>query len=176
MHTIRKRGRYLSPLLFWQKRVKMNVENRVRELVTEKLVDRPDLFIVSIKIINNANVTILLDGDNGLGIHDCAMVSRHVGFCLEEENAVSDAYTLEVSSAGVGSPLLMQRQYQKNIERTLAIKLKSGEKMEGVLKEVTDDYITLNISTKEKGKKLSNENKIIANSEIAEAIVQVSFK
>ncbi len=154
----------------------MNLENRVRELVTEKLVDRSDLFIVSIKITNNANVTILLDGDNGLGIHDCAMVSRHVGFCLEEENAVSDAYTLEVSSAGVGSPLVMQRQYQKNIERTLAIKLKSGEKLEGILKAVTDAEITLNISTKEKGKKLSNENRTIANSDIAEAIVQVSFK
>ena len=104
----------------------MNLEKRVRELVEEKLTDRPDLFIVSIKILNQANVTVLLDGDNGLGIHDCAMVSRHVGFHLDEENAITDAYTLEVSSPGLDTPLVLDRQFQKNIDRTLAVKLISG--------------------------------------------------
>jgi ribosome maturation factor RimP len=154
----------------------MNLEKRVRELVDEKLTDRPDLFIVSIKIANQANVTVLLDGDNGLGIHDCAMVSRHVGFHLEEENAISDAYTLEVSSPGLDTPLILARQFQKNIDRTLAIKLISGEKVEGILKAAADGEITLNINIKEKGKKIRNEDKIIAKSEIAEALVQVSFK
>lgn len=154
----------------------MNLEKRVRELVEEKLTDRPDLFIVNIKIINNANVTVLLDGDNGLGIHDCAMVSRHVGFCLEEENAIPDAYTLEVSSPGIGSPLILGRQYQKNVNRTLAIKLKSGDKLEGVLLAVADENLTISVSIKEKGKKLRNEDKVIAKNEIAEALVQVSFK
>lgn len=154
----------------------MNLEKRVRELVEEKLTDRPDLFIVSIKIVNQANVTVLLDGDNGLGIHDCAMVSRHVGFHLEEENAISDAYTLEVSSPGLDTPLVLARQFQKNIDRTLAVKLTAGEKLEGVLKSATDNDIILNINIKEKGKKIRNEDKTIAKSDIAEALVQVSFK
>ena len=154
----------------------MNLEKRVRELVEEKLTDRPDLFIVSIKILNHANVTVLLDGDNGLGIHDCAMVSRHVGFHLEEENAISDAYTLEVSSPGLDTPLILARQFQKNIDRTLAVKLISGEKLEGVLKAVADSDIILNMNIKEKGKKIRNEDKTIVKSDIAEALVQVSFK
>ena len=154
----------------------MNLEKRVRELVEEKLTDRPDLFIVSIKIVNHANVTVLLDGDNGLGIHDCAMVSRHVGFHLEEENAITDAYTLEVSSPGLDTPLVLDRQFQKNIDRTLAVKLTSGEKFEGVLKAVADSDIILNMKIKEKGKKIRNEDKTIAKSDIAEALVQVSFK
>ena len=154
----------------------MNLEKRVRELVEEKLTDRPDLFIVSIKILNLANVTVLLDGDNGLGIHDCAMVSRHVGFHLEEENAITDAYTLEVSSPGLDTPLVLDRQFQKNIDRTLAVKLTSGEKLEGVLKAVADSDIILNMKIKEKGKKIRNEDKTIAKSDIAEALVQVSFK
>ena len=154
----------------------MNLEKRVRELVEEKLTDRPDLFIVSIKILNLANVTVLLDGDNGLGIHDCAMVSRHVGFHLEEENAITDAYTLEVSSPGLDTPLVLDRQFQKNIERTLAVKLTSGEKVEGVLKSATDAEIVLNINIKEKGKKIRNEDKTIVKSDIVEALVQVSFK
>ena len=154
----------------------MNLEKRVRELVEEKLTDRPDLFIVSIKIVNHANVTVLLDGDNGLGIHDCAMVSRHVGFHLEEENAITDAYTLEVSSPGLDTPLVLDRQFQKNIDRTLAVKLISGEKIEGVLKAVADSDIILNMKIKEKGKKIRNEDKTIVKSDIVEALVQVSFK
>ena len=154
----------------------MNLEKRVRELVEKKLTDRPDLFIVSIKIVNQANVTVLLDGDNGLGIHDCAMVSRHVGFHLEEENAITDAYTLEVSSPGLDTPLVLDRQFQKNIDRTLAVKLISGEKIEGVLKAVADSDIILNMKIKEKGKKIRNEDKTIVKSDIAEALVQVSFK
>lgn len=154
----------------------MNIENRVRQLVTEKIANRPDLFIVSVKISNKAHVSILLDGDNGIGIHDCALISRHVGFCLEEENTLNDAYTLEVSSAGVGAPLVLQRQYFKNIGRTITLKLKSGEKLEGFLNEVNDTSITLSINTKKKKKKTSNENINITYSEIAEAIVQVSFK
>lgn len=154
----------------------MNLEKRIREIVEEKLADRPDLFIVSIKIINNANVTVLLDGDNGLGIHDCAMVSRHIGFCLEEENAIPDAYTLEVSSPGIGTPLILDRQFQKNINRSLALKLKSGDKLEGVLLAVAGDQLTISVSLKEKSKKLRNEEKIIDKRDIAEALVLVSFK
>ncbi|RRN77443.1 ribosome assembly cofactor RimP, partial [Pseudoxanthomonas sp. SGD-10] len=72
----------------------MSVEQRVRELAEEKIADRPDLFIVSVKVVNNRKVIVLLDGDNGLGIDDCAMVSRHVGYHLEEENLISNAYNL----------------------------------------------------------------------------------
>ena len=104
------------------------------------------------------------------------MVSRHVGFHLEEENAITDAYTLEVSSPGLDTPLVLDRQFQKNIDRTLAVKLISGEKIEGVLKAVADSDITLNMNIKEKGKKIRNEDKTIAKSDIAEALVQVSFK
>lgn len=175
MQRFRKRGR-LVPFFIFKKLAKMNLEKRVRELVDEKLADRPDLFIVSIKILNNANVTVLLDGDNGLGIHDCAMVSRHVGFCLEEENAISDAYTLEVSSPGIGTPLVLARQFQNNINRMLAVKLKSGDKLEGILLAVADDSITISVSEKVKGKKLCTQDKIIAKTEIIEAVVQVSFK
>src|ERR1700735_2585661 len=100
----------------------MNIEKKVRELVEEKIADKPNLFIVDIKMLPNGTLTVLLDGDNGIGIDDCVAVSRHVGFHLEEDNIIDSAYTLEVSSPGVEAPLTSIRQYVKNVGRNLAIK------------------------------------------------------
>src|SRR5690606_26263026 len=104
----------------------MQVEQRVKELVEEKIGDRDDLFIVSIKMQSNGVLAILLDGDQGISIDDCVQVSRHVGFHLEEENVIENAYRLEVSSPGIDSPLVLLRQYTKNIGRDVRLKLEDG--------------------------------------------------
>lgn len=154
----------------------MNVEKRIRELVEEKIADRPDLFIVEIKAANNSKIMILLDGDEGVGIHDCAMVSRHVGFHLEEENLIDKAYNLEVGSPGLDTPLLLDRQYQKNVGRLLIIKLKDSKQLEGNLISQEGDTITINEMVKEKGKKAKEVERIINKNEISEVKVGVSFK
>ena len=93
----------------------MNIEQRVTALVEEKIADRPDLFLVQVKMHSNGKLIILVDGDQGLSIQDCVAISRHVGFHLEEENAIEQAYNLEVSSPGVDMPLQLGRQYVKNV-------------------------------------------------------------
>jgi ribosome maturation factor RimP len=154
----------------------MSVEKRIRALIEEKLADRPDLFIVEIKVVNNIKVTILLDGDNGIGIHDCALVSRHVGFHLEEENLIDQAYTLEVSSPGLDTPLILDRQFQKNIGRNVEVKLPEGKKVEGTLLASDEQTITLLETVKEKGKKSTSVEKVINRNDIIEVKVVVSFK
>ncbi len=154
----------------------MSVEQRVRELAEEKIADRPDLFIVSVKVVNNRKVILLLDGDNGVGIDDCAMVSRHVGYHLEEENLISNAYNLEVSSPGLDTPLMLDRQFVKNVGRNLSIKKKDGIKIEGALLEVKDDALLISHQVKEKGKKAQQVDSLIQKEEIAEAKISISFK
>src|SRR5690606_27743862 len=139
------------------------------------LADRSDLFIVDIKI-SNSKIIILLDGDEGVGIHDCASVSRHIGFHLEEENLIDNAYNLEVSSPGLDTPLLLDRQYQKNVGRNVSIKLADGNRIEGKLLEVKQDGILISHSVKEKGKKAQQIESLIEKSNIAETKVSISFK
>jgi len=43
----------------------MNIEKRVRELAGEKIADKPNLFIVDVKLQSNGKLIILVDGDNG---------------------------------------------------------------------------------------------------------------
>jgi ribosome maturation factor RimP len=154
----------------------MNIEKRVRELVEDKIADKPNLFIVDIKMLPGGKLTILLDGDNGIGIDDCVAVSRHVGFHLEEENVIDSAYTLEVSSPGLDAPLTSIRQYLKNVGRNLAIKMADGTKREGRLSSITEDAIVIEEKIKEKGKRAEVIESVIPIDKITETKVLISFK
>ena len=154
----------------------MQIENRVIELVEEKIADRPDLFIVSVRFLKNGVLEILLDGDNGIAIEDCVQVSRHVGFHLEEENVIDKAYRLEVSSPGIDSPLLLKRQFEKNIGRSIQMKMLDGTKKEGELLSITDDSIRIEEKVKEKGKKAVLVQADIPLDQIKETKVLISFK
>jgi len=152
-----------------------HIEKRVIELITEKIADREDLFIVSVKMRPNKILEILLDGDNGVNIDDCAQVSRHVGFHLEEENVIDDAYRLEVSSPGIDANFVNIRQYQKNIGRTVQIKLNDNTKVEGTLLAVDEMKINVLQKIKEKGKKAQEVEKELPFDQIKATKVVISF-
>ncbi|MFD1770239.1 ribosome assembly cofactor RimP [Sphingobacterium suaedae] len=154
----------------------MQIEERVWELVQEKIEGRDDLFIVRIKMHNNGVLEILVDGDNGIAIEDCAQISRHVGFHLEEENVIDRAYRLEVSSPGIDTPLLLHRQYEKNIGREIRVKDNEGGKREGRLIAVDQANIVLEEKVKEKGKKATVQTVTIPLETIKETKVLISFK
>ncbi|MBW4888445.1 ribosome assembly cofactor RimP [Mucilaginibacter sp. HMF5004] len=153
------------------------IEQRVAMLVEEKIADRPDLFLVEIKMLPSRKLMILVDGDNGIGIADCAAISRFVGFKLEEEEVIAEAYNLEVSSPGIDSPLILPRQYTKNVGRNLGIKMLDGAKREGTLKSIDNDNIIIEEKVKAaKGKKVEVVEATIPLSEVAETKVLISFK
>jgi len=154
----------------------MNIEKRVKELVEEKIADKPNLFLVDVKFHSNGKLMVLVDGDNGIGIDDCVAISRHVGFHLEEENVIETAYNLEVSSPGLDTPLVLPRQYTKNIGRTLAIKMTDGTKREGKLTGITEDAVIIEEQIKEKGKKAETVESVIPINKITETKVLISFK
>jgi ribosome maturation factor RimP len=155
----------------------MNIEDRVIQLIEEKIAGRPDLFIVDVKMHLSGLLTILMDGDQGIGIQDCAGISRHVGFHLEEENAIEQAYHLEVSSPGLDTPLKSLRQYRKNLNRSVGVKLINGTLREGKLIAAEDNGITLAENVKkEKGNKAQLIENLIPFDQIAETKVLISFK
>lgn len=165
-----------SPLFSIIGKLVMQVEKRVIELVEEKISDRPELFLVEVRMLPNNKLIIHVDGDEGISIQDCAAISRHVGFHLEEENTIEKAYNLEVSSPGVGEPLRLKRQYVKNIGRELSVKLAGGEIKEGQLLSADDNSITIAAKVKEKGKKVQLVETSLDFDNITETKVLISFK
>ncbi len=95
----------------------------IKDFVSRYISQWPEIFLVDISIGTNSNkVSVFLDGDNGITIDRCAEVNRALYKFVENEEIFSgDNFSLEVSSPGIDRPLKLQRQYLKNIGRTVEV-------------------------------------------------------
>jgi ribosome maturation factor RimP len=161
----------------------MDLRGKVEELVN-KYLENPSLFIVDIIISGGGNIkkiVVLLDGDEGVTIAECASVSRRLGAELEELNIIDSPYLLEISSAGLDQPLKLKRQYYKNKGRRLEVLLADESIKTGKLEEVKEGSILLNSEEKEKknngkpGKKIMIVPVEIPFNDIKKSSVLVSF-
>ena len=155
----------------------MELKQRLEKLATENLPSA-EHFLVDI-ILKGTNeqrkVIVLLDGDKGISIDDCARVSRAMAAELELDDPFPGKYTLEVSSSGIDHPLSLRRQYSSRIGKLLKIRLVNGEELEGELSEVHKNEIVINKKIKV-NKKQSTEATNVLFDEIDRSMVQVSFK
>ncbi len=154
-------------------------DRRIRKLAEKGIetLEYADCFITEVKV-NGNKVEIFLDSDEGISFLKCRKISREVEAVVDEKEWWGGKYTLEVSSAGIGRPLVSQRQYPKNIGRKMVVKTTQGEKVKGDLKAVDDEGITLTYEVIEKeGKKKKKVQKDhpIAWEAIEEAKIKASF-
>jgi len=162
------------------------LKETIEELVNRILAagDRAEeLFLVEVTIAGNPKAhpkaTVLIDGDNGVDIDTCALISRRLGNQIEELNLLESAYVLEVSSPGLDLPLQQKRQYTKNIGRKIKVLLKDGSTKTGKLTLVEADSILLEEETSGKKKKTAKETETsparISWEDISKTNVMVSF-
>ena len=148
----------------------------VKDLLENALIERTDLFLLDMSIIDDNKVKIVIDGDRGVSVEDCMFISRAIEHNLDREEI---DFALEVASAGATSPIVNKRQYSKNIGRNLEVKTTSG-KIEAILKGVSDEGISLEWKVREpkpigKGKVTVKKEAVIAYSDIVEAKVMIKF-
>ncbi|PZP51861.1 MAG: ribosome maturation factor [Pseudopedobacter saltans] len=144
-------------------------------IVNDIIKDDTQYFLVSIKIKPTNNVKVYLDGDNGITIEKCIQINRKMAAAIEETGILpSDNFSLEVSSPGIDSPLVLHRQYVKNKGRLLEVTLTDEAEILGKLIEVTEQNIVLEV-TSGKGKKAVTEQKEIPFDQIKKAVVQIQF-
>ncbi len=154
----------------------MTFKEKVLEVVSEGLKDKPSVFLIDIAISESNKITVTIDGDTGVILQDCIDISKVIEGNLDREE---QDFSLEVASAGVSSPLKLVRQYKKNIGRTLKVKT-ATETIEAELIAVNDEAIELTWSAREqkkigKGKETVVKTQQIPYSEIKEAIVTINF-
>lgn len=81
-------------------------------------------------VMRNVNgrdiVELYVDTDNGITIDECAWLTRQMLDALEHDSEAQeifgDNFRLEISSPGLSRPLLLPRQYKKNVGRLLRIR------------------------------------------------------
>ena len=87
-------------------------ENRFEMVDVEYVKEGPEYYL-----------NIYIDKEGGVGILDCEAVSRELSDRLDEADLISEAYTLVVSSPGLGRTLTKDRHLENSL----------GEKVEGKL-------------------------------------------
>ena len=165
-------GTNLSPFLL----LKFMLKEKVTALLEEALKENESLFLIEFSITSDNKIRIIVDGDTGVTLQDCMNVSRAIEHNLDREE---EDFSLEVMSAGAASPMIMARQYKKNIGRVLQVRA-NEEFFEGTLTAVSEDTITIEWTAREpkpigKGKITIQKKQNIVFSDIKEAKVVLKF-
>jgi ribosome maturation factor RimP len=151
-------------------------EEQILGLTAQHLANG-SLFVTGVRIGAANQITVFIDGDNGVTIADCVALSRFIEGNLDRDK---EDYSLDVSSHGASAPLVIPRQYPKHIGRDFEIKLLDGTKAEGTLVECTNDFVRLEFSVREnksigKGKVTVKKEQIVNYNQIKESKIKLKF-
>ncbi len=122
--------------------------------------------------VKGDKVEVYADADEGIKFSQCQKLSRHIEAYLDESLLIGEKYALVVSSPGAEKPLILFRQYPRNVGRTMEFKMKDETVITGKMLSVENQDINIEIQGK---KKKEVELKVIPFEEIAEAKVIITF-
>ena len=91
---------------------------------------------------------ITIDSENGIFIEDCEKMHRAIDPILDEKDPIAQAYTLEVSSPGLGRQIKNDEQAERVLGCEVNVKLyapdeKGRRALRGELKAYADGSLTL---------------------------------
>lgn len=125
------------------------VVESVTELVTP-IAESMGLEVVEVtykKCYDGMNLTVVIDKDGGVTIDDCEKLHRAIDQPLDELDPIECAYTLNVSSLGIDRPLTLPRDFKRNLDKQISVKLYKpldGKKTyEGTLVDFDDETFTV---------------------------------
>jgi ribosome maturation factor RimP len=102
------------------------LQERVQALV-EPLVESLGYELVCLELQGTGQHSLLrlyIDGPAGIGLEDCARVSREVSATLDVADPISGNYRLEVSSPGLDRPLVKPEHFRQYIGRRAKIQMR----------------------------------------------------
>lgn len=152
------------------------LQNKVTELLNSALEEDGSLFLIDFSISTDNRIKVVIDGDAGVTVQDCIKISRAIEHNLDRDEV---DFALEVASAGATAPLVLPRQYKKNLGRKMEVRT-PDDTIEGNLTEVTEEGIILEWKAREpkpigKGKVTVRKKQEIDFSDIKEAKVILKF-
>lgn len=158
-----------------------SVEEKIVDLLEVKFKEPgfTDCFLIETKMGANKRLQVFIDSDEGINFATCRKISRYLEEHIDTQGWLGEKYVLEVSSPGVDRPLVMERQYPKNVGRKLEVKVKEEDKArKGILKVVEPDHIVLEEERTVKQGKKKKKEKVeveIPFDQIEQAKVKISF-
>lgn len=128
---------------------KRKVEDIVYELA-KPIIDRNNFELVEVEYKKEGAdwyLRVYIDKEGGITIDDCQAVSEEMSDLLDEADPIEQSYIFEVSSPGIDRPLKTDRDYEKNNDKLVEVKLFSpldGKKVfEGILKGHSKEIVEI---------------------------------
>jgi ribosome maturation factor RimP len=150
---------------------------KTTEELLHPILEHKGLELVDIEYVKEGKnwfLRIYIDKPGGIDITECGDVSEELSEKLDQQDPIKEAYFLEVSSPGVERPLKTKDDFSNNLNKNIYVKLYEpveGEKeYEGILKDFTNNILTLEIKVKTRSKQIE-----IPYDKIAKARIAVTF-
>ena len=128
------------------------IDKTALEQVINEALQGTKMFLVTLKVSKDNVIDVALDSDEDISVDDCVAVNDAVLAAFDRDD---EDYELTVGSYGITSPLLLPRQYRKNIGYEVEVLTADGRKLKGVIADADDEGFTLTMTVKKKleGKK-----------------------
>ncbi len=134
---------------------KSDIEAKVEAMLTP-IAEANGVTIYDVEYVKEAGEWYLrayIDREGGVDINKCVDVSHALSDALDADDFIEDAYTLEVSSPGLGRQLKKDRHFENSLGQDVEFKLfkaKDGVKeFAGTLKSYDSDSVTVTINDKD---------------------------
>ena len=114
-------------------------QSTIVEIVNDKL-KTDGCFLVSVEIKPSNSIIVTIDSEKGISIDYCVEISKLIEHSLNRE---AEDFSLEVSSAGIGQPFKVLKQFQKNIGKEVEVFTAKKAKIKGILTEATEKDFTV---------------------------------
>lgn len=96
---------------------------------------------------------VYIDSDGGITVDDCGRVSHQLSGLLDVEDVIRGQYYLEISSPGLDRPLFTLEHFQRFIGEQVKVRLSTAlndrKKFKGVIRQVVDNNVTLEVDEEE---------------------------
>lgn len=141
----------------------------LRKLI-EPLLEEHRIELVDLELAGG-RLRIFLDKEGGIGVDDCARMSRTISDVLDIEDPIGGKYVLEVSSPGLDRPLRTSRDFARSIGKKVKIvwHQREGvyrEPLIGIVQGCRDDVVSLDVD---------NSSVEVALDDIAKAQLELDF-
>jgi ribosome maturation factor RimP len=151
----KKKPLYWGFFVLGEKSPVASKEQQLRDLL-EPTVEALGFELWGLEYLSQGRHSVLrvyIEGEEGITVDDCAVVSEQLSSVLDVEDPISGEYTLEVSSPGVDRLLFRLEQFPGYTGELVELRLRSAfegrRKFKGVLQGIEGEDVVIRVDDHE---------------------------
>jgi ribosome maturation factor RimP len=126
------------------------IDSMIRPMLDENGFELVDIEFV--KEGGNRFLRVIVDKPEGIDIDDCSKISEYVSDKLDEQDPITEAYFLEVTSPGAERPLRKSQDFHKAVNMNVFVTtnepLDGKKEFEGILTSFDEENLVIKASKK----------------------------